>query len=90
VLGPGQQVAGQAHQLEPDLVGGEVVQRQVAQPGVLQAADPVLGPGPAPVLHFEVGDPAAADVGGEQGDPPAVGVGQPQLRAGVRSFPGGR
>src|SRR5215213_9420608 len=89
VLGPGEQVGGQGDQFQPDLVGGEVVQRQVAQSGVLQAADPVLGSGPQPVLHLQVGDPAAADVGREQGDAPAVGVGEAQLGSRVRSLTAG-
>jgi hypothetical protein len=38
VLGPGEQVRGEGKEFEPDLVGGEVVQRQVAQSGVFQAA----------------------------------------------------
>ena len=65
------------------MVGGQLVQRQVAQPAVFEAADAVFGAGPAPVAQLEVGEAAAGRVGGEQGDPPAVGVGQAQLRAGV-------
>ena len=45
-LRPGEQLAGQRDDLAPDLVLGEAVQRQVPQPGVLGAADPVLAPGP--------------------------------------------
>ena len=48
-LGPGEQLAGQRDDLAPDLVLVIAVQRQVAQAGVLGAADPVLAPGPAPV-----------------------------------------
>jgi hypothetical protein len=40
-LGPGQQLAGQGDDLAPDLVLGEAPEREVAQPGVLRAADPV-------------------------------------------------
>jgi hypothetical protein len=85
--GPGQQVRGQQHGLEPDLVLGEVVQRQVAQAAVFQAADPVFGAGPQPVGDFELGQVIPGAVGGEDGDAPAVDVGQSQLRAGVRPFP---
>ena len=48
-LHPGQQLAGQRDDLAPDLVLGVAVQREVAQAGVLGAADPVLAPGPAAV-----------------------------------------
>ena len=77
MLSPGEQVRGELDKFEPDLVRGEVVQRQVPQPGVLEAADPVYGAGPHPVLHFQLADP------------PAVSVGDLQLRAGVRPFPPG-
>ena len=42
-LGPGQEFAGQLHDLAPDAVLVEAVQRQVAQAGVLGGADAVLG-----------------------------------------------
>ena len=48
-LHPGEQFAGQGDDLAPDLVLGEAVQGEVAQAGVLGAADPVLAPGPAAV-----------------------------------------
>lgn len=41
VMGPGEGVCGEGDELEPELVGREVVQRHVPQPGVLDAADPV-------------------------------------------------
>src|SRR5690348_7567174 len=53
-LGPSEQVAGQRDDLAPDLVLGEALERQVPQPGVLGAADPVLAAGPAPVTEFQV------------------------------------
>jgi hypothetical protein len=46
---PGGQLARHGHQLAPDLVLGEAVQRQVAQAGVLGVADAVFAPGAAPV-----------------------------------------
>jgi hypothetical protein len=58
VLGPGDQVRGQGDEFEPDLIGGEAVQRQVAQPGVFQAADAVLGAGPLAVQQLVVGRPS--------------------------------
>ena len=45
-LRPGEQFAGQGDDLAPDLVLGEAFQRQVPQPSVLRAADPVLASGP--------------------------------------------
>ena len=42
-LGPGQQLAGQGGDLAPQLVLGEALEGQVAQPGVLGAADPSPG-----------------------------------------------
>jgi hypothetical protein len=48
-LGPGQQLAGQGHDLAPDLVLGVAFEREVPQPGVLRIADPVLAPGSPPV-----------------------------------------
>ena len=70
----------------PDLVLGEVVQRQVGQAGVFGDADAVLAAGPAAVAQFEVGQLPAGGVGGERGDPVPVGVGDAQLRAGVGPF----
>ena len=83
---PGQQLAGQGDDLAPDLVLGEAVQGEVAQPGVLGAADPVLTPCPAPVTEFQVSELAAFGAGGEGGEPVPVDVGEPQLRAGVGAF----
>ena len=71
-LHPGEQVAGQGDDLAPDLVLGVTVQRQVAQAGVLGAADPVLAPGPAAVPQLEVGQLPAAGAGGEAGEPVPV------------------
>jgi hypothetical protein len=48
-LHPGSELAGQGHEGAPDLLLGEVVQREVGQPGILPAADAVLGAGPAAV-----------------------------------------
>ena len=65
-LGPGEQFGGELDELEPDLVLGERLQRQVAQPGVLEAADAVFGAGAQPVADFQVGESPTAGVGGEQ------------------------
>jgi hypothetical protein len=48
-LHPGEQFTGQGDDLAPDLVLGESVQREVAQAGVLGAADAVLAAGAAAV-----------------------------------------
>ena len=89
-LRPGEQLAGEGDDLGPDLVLGEAVQGEVAQAGVLGAADAVLAPGAAAVPQFQVGELAACGAGGEAGEAVAVDVGEPQLRAGVRTFPCGR
>ena len=60
--------------------------REVAQPGVLGATDPVLAAGPAAVPQLEVGELALLRVGGEGGEPVPVEVGEPQLRSGVRAL----
>ena len=72
-LGPGQEVGGERDDLQPDLVLGEAVEGQVAQAGVLEAADAVLGSGSLPVPDLQIGQspPGAVGVGGEAGDPPA-------------------
>ena len=41
------EVAGERDEGAPDLILGEVVQREVGQAGVLGGADAVLGAGPA-------------------------------------------
>jgi hypothetical protein len=48
-LHPGGQLVGQRDDGAPDLVLGELVQREVGEPGVLRAADPVFGTGAAAV-----------------------------------------
>jgi hypothetical protein len=53
-LRPGQQFAGQRDDLAQYLVGGEALQGQVPQPGVLCAADPVLAAGMPPMSQLEV------------------------------------
>src|SRR4051812_19043379 len=90
-LGPDQQISCEGDDLQPDLILSEAVEGQVPQTGVLQPADPVLGAGALAVPDLERGQrPAgAAGVGGKAGDPPALVVGQPQLRAGVRAFAAG-
>ena len=63
---------------------------QVAQPGGFGFTDAVLDAGMLAVAQFQPGDLPGHDtglgVGDERGDPHAVGVGEPQLRAGVRAF----
>ncbi len=56
---------------------------EVAQAG---GAAAVRGPSPLPVAQFEGGDRLSGGVGGEAGQPHAVGVGEAQLGAGVRPF----
>ncbi len=85
-LHPRGQVAGQRHDRAPDLVQGEVVQRQVGQPAVLRGSDTVLAAGPAAVPQLQVSQLPAGAGGDECGDPMPVDVGDPQLRARVRAF----
>jgi len=61
---PGEQVEGNLHGLQPDLVLRGVMEREIAQAG---GADAVIGPGPLPVPQFEGGDRLAGGVGGEAG-----------------------
>ena len=71
-LRPGQQFAGQGHDLAPDLVLGEALEGEVAQPGVLGVADAVLAAGAAAVPQFQVRELAFSRVGGEGGEPVPV------------------
>ena len=71
-------------------LASEAVAGQVAQPGGLGFADAVLDAGVLTVPQLQAGELPGDDtgwgVGDERGDPHAVGVGEPQLRAGVRAF----
>jgi len=51
--GPGEQVAGEADELDPDGVDVQLPGRQMGQAGALGAADPVLDPGVRPVAGLE-------------------------------------
>jgi hypothetical protein len=90
-LGPGDEVGGQGDHLEPDPVGLVVVERQVAQAGVVEAADAVFAAGALTVTNLQGGQgPAgAAGVSGDTSDAPAVVVGQPQLGTGMRTLSAG-
>ena len=85
-LGPGEQVVGQGHDLAPDAVGGQALQGEGSQAGVLGAADAVLAPGPQPVADFEAWEPPSPRVGGEGGEPVSAHVVEAQPRAGVGFF----
>ena len=89
-LGPGQQLAGKLDDLAPDLVLRGSFERQVPQPGVLSAADPVLAPCPAAVPQFQVRELALLRAGGEGGEPVPVDIGEPQLRRPGAGVPSGR
>jgi hypothetical protein len=52
-LEEGDQVLGGEHQLKPDLIGSEVVEGQIAQAGVLGAADTVFDTGVGPVAGLQ-------------------------------------
>ena len=65
-LHPGEQVGGERHERAPDLVLGEVMQRQVGQPGVIGVADAVLGAGPAAVPQLQLGQLTLGREGGRR------------------------
>jgi len=87
--GPGEQVAGEADELDPHGVDVELAVRQVSRPGALGASDPVLDPGVGPVPGLEV---AYADNiyapetrPGVERDLPTVELGQsPLFHCGVK------
>ena len=95
VVGPGQQLCpghqfvAQGGQLEPDLVLAERLQRQVGQAGVFESADAVLGASTHPMAYLKVSKTATGGVGGEQGDAPAMGIGDAQLGTGMGPLPAG-
>jgi len=80
-LHPGGRLTRECDDGTPDLVLGEIVEREVRQTGVLRAPDPVLGTGTLAVPQVKIGQlavPAAGGgVGGECGHPVAVVVSQP-------------
>lgn len=51
-----------------------------------RAADPILAPSPAPVTRYQVSELPALRTGDEAGEPVAVDVGEPQLRARTRGL----
>lgn len=65
-LYPGGQLAGQRDDRAPDLVWGEVVQRQVGQSGVLGTPDAVLAAGPSAVPELQVCQLALPRRGGKR------------------------
>ena len=90
-LHPGEQFAGEGDDgAARSGSGSKSCSGRLRQAGVFRGPDPVLGAGAAAVPQLQVGQlaarPAGGGVGGERGDPPPVGVGDPQLRAGVRAL----
>lgn len=83
---PGDDLAGQGHDLAPDPILRERCQRQVPQAHVLRDPDPVLAASTPTMAHFEVRELALGGVGRERGEPVAVDVIEPQLRPGVRAL----
>jgi hypothetical protein len=82
-LRPGEEVLGDQHQLEPDLVVLEGVEGEVLEARVLGAADAVLDAGPAAVGELERGDVRVRLVGDEAREAVAVGVLKAQLGTGM-------
>ena len=89
-LGPGVEVLGDQHQLQPGFVADEVFARQVAQPGVLGGADAVLDVSPQAVPQLEGGDVGVGAVGDEHlMAEPFANVEQRELGARVGTFAAG-
>ena len=84
-LGPGDQVVGDAHDLQPDAVMFEVAERQVPEAGVFVVSDVVLDAGAATVIALELGDVFGL-VGEDRLEAMPVQIGERQLRAGVRAL----
>jgi hypothetical protein len=54
-LEEGEQVLGGEHQLQPRLIGSELAEGEVAQPGVLAATDAILDVGAGAMAGLELG-----------------------------------
>ena len=63
------------------------MQGEVRQPGGLRLPDPVFAAGPPVMPELELLEGAEGGVGREGGEPVAVDIIEPQLSAGVGSFP---
>lgn len=63
-----------------------MVKREVAQSGGAGGSDAVLGSGTLALPQFQGGDRGSGGVGREARQAHTVGVGEPQLRTGVRAF----
>jgi hypothetical protein len=83
-LGPADQIVGCHHQLQPDLVHGEVLERELGQAGVLVVADLVLSLGARSLPALQDSDVLIPLVGDERLEAVSVVVGERQLGAGVR------
>src|SRR5215469_13005255 len=84
-LEEGEKVLGSEHQLQPDLVGGELAEGELAEPGVLAAADAVLDASVAAMARFELGQVGVVLVGDEDLEAEALVVGEGELGAGMAS-----
>jgi hypothetical protein len=80
------QVLGGEHQLQPDLIGSELVEGEPSQAGVLGAANPVLDPGMTSVAHFEDDDVGVLLVSDEGLKAEALEVSESELGARVGSL----
>ena len=81
-LCPGDQIERHEHELEPDLVVGEGVKRQVAHPAVLGRAHTVLGVPARAVVTLKLSRVACA-VGQDELETVPVSVCESELRARV-------
>jgi hypothetical protein len=85
-LCPDDQVVRQRHDLQPNLVERELLERELLKAGVFVVADPVLDPGALAVTALDHGDLLIALVGEDRLEAVAVVIGEAQLRAGVRAL----
>jgi hypothetical protein len=85
-LGPAAKVLGGKDQLEPDGVAAQKVEREVAKPGGLGAADAVFDPGALAVTQLQPGQVGVVLIGKEDLEAVALVVGEAQLRAGMGVF----
>lgn len=85
-LSPRHQAESELNDRQLDAILVEPAQGEIGRSGVLGGADAVLAAGAATVPKFEILHLAAGGIGGERSLPKAVGIGEPQLRAGMRAF----
>jgi hypothetical protein len=82
-LGPDDEVVREHHDLQPDFVQCEHLERELLKAGVLVIADAVLDPGALTLSALEGRDLPVGLVGQDRLEAVAIVIGERQLRAGV-------